>query len=341
MMAFKIRNNNSGFILIFTLWVLGFLTLIVVHIGFGVRQKIALLKHLEDRAELQNQAEFGIKKSIAIISDAISQNPASYTLAAKQRLHNNPQEFQNVFLNNKNGVCNINYHDWENREFFGVIDEERKLNINRANPWTVKPLIEKVLGVDSAQALDLAEAIYKWRQPLSAQARDISFEKNNQDSAHVNSPKSEPYEHIDALLFVRGINKLVYDKLVPYLTVYTDGQVNINTASAEVLAALGLPAGLIEKILSVRRGKDLLDGTEDDFVFQRVFDVASDINQVVKLEPGEAQLLDQLNLQGWLTTQSFFYTIQSQAQLKNSQATETIEIVFNGREHWIECWKEK
>ena len=205
----------------------------------------------------------------------------------------------------------------------------------------LKNVIEMALGVSSQEALDLAEAIYKWRQPLSPSASSVSFDHYYQQLAHAYSQKSEPFEHIHELLLVRGINKSIYNKLIPYLTVYGDGLVNINTAPPVVLAALGLPPNLIEKILLVRRGKDQLEGTEDDFVFQRVFDVASDVNQIIKLDPTEAQMLDQLNLKGWLAAQSFFYTIQPRARLASSQADQMIEAVFNGREFWIEYWKEK
>ena len=42
------------------------------------------------------------------------------------------------------------------------------------------------------------------------------------------------------MYLIRGITAEIFKKLKPYITIYGDGQININTAGKEVLTALGL-----------------------------------------------------------------------------------------------------
>ena len=57
--------------------------------------------------------------------------------------------------------------------------------------------------------------------------------------------------------------------------------------------------------MTVRRGKDNVEDTLDDYVFLRTFDVATEVNQFVKLELSEIHAIDALNAQG-LIDHKFF-----------------------------------
>ncbi len=65
----------------------------------------------------------------------------------------------------------------------------------------------------------------------------------------------------------------------------------------------------------MRRGKDGIDGTADDHVFLKTFEIAADINAVIPLTLDEAQAIDALNMKGLLTTNSFYYTIEATGKL--------------------------
>ena len=116
---------------------------------------------------------------------------------------------------------------------------------------------------------------------------------DSNDSAHLHGAESDdsyyrdqdyevknaPIDTIDELLLIKGfVPEIVYggilDKegdaiqvsgIAPLLTVYGDGKVNINTASAAVMATLPeLTEDFIERILEERNGLDGEPGTEDD-----------------------------------------------------------------------------
>src|SRR2546427_10324986 len=59
----------------------------------------------------------------------------------------------------------------------------------------------------------------------------------------------------------------VFQALEPFVTVYSDGKVNLNTAPREVMAALGMSEGLVSKVLRFRWGPDGIHGTRDDQSF--------------------------------------------------------------------------
>ena len=104
--------------------------------------------------------------------------------------------------------------------------------------------------------------------------------------------KNAEYETLDEIMLVKGMTRDMYDKLINYVTIYGDGAVNINTASKDVLESLGLTDTLVDKILSLRRGKDGIDATADDNVFLQTYDIASEVNAATPLTLGEARAID-------------------------------------------------
>jgi type II secretory pathway component PulK len=93
--------------------------------------------------------------------------------------------------------------------------------------------------------------------------------------------KNAPLESLDELLLIKGFTRAIvhgghlgefWDMpdvtvrgIAPLLTVYGDGRININTASAEVLMTIpGITEQQIERILEGRLGIDGLAGTELD-----------------------------------------------------------------------------
>ena len=136
--------------------------------------------------------------------------------------------------------------------------------------------------------------------------------------------KSADYETLDEMLLVKGMTQQRYDKLINYVTIYGDGAVNINTASKDVLIALGLQESLVDKILSVRRGRDGLDATADDHVFLKTFEIAADVNAVVPLQPAEMRAIDALNMKGLLGTNSYYFTIEVQGKLAGRPSPQSV-----------------
>ncbi len=110
----------------------------------------------------------------------------------------------------------------------GLVDEERKLNLNVATPEHLQRLLELIGGGDvDAQAI--AEAIGDWRdEPGGAFCAGASPACHN---GHL--------ETVDELRLLPGMTPALFAALEPHVTVYGNETVNANTASATVLDALG------------------------------------------------------------------------------------------------------
>ena len=332
-------RKHRGFILIFILWVLAFLTILAVGVAAGIRQKIVLLEKLEQRSRINYLLEATVKYATSYISNELSLAGQAYTIAFKSNLHNNAQVFGQFNLGGDNS--SISYTLPDQGERFGVMDEERKININVTNATILARLIEKVLAEKSDVARELAENILDWRQ--FGESRTVGFfSKEYYSNLEYPYPKKDSsYETIDELLLVKGMTKERYEKFINYITIYGMGQVNINTASAEVLYALGLEDSLIEKILEVRQGKDRVEASEDDHVFLKTFDVAIEVNASIKLLPTEILAIDGLNRQNLLTTSSYYFSIKPQAHLARKFFSKSVYVIISSRENKIVYWKER
>ena len=117
----------------------------------------------------------------------------------------------------------------------GLIDEERKLNLNTASAAALAQLITRAGVHGSATPQVIADAIVDWRdQPDGATCQ------GRHPSCH-----NGPLQTVDELRLVPGMTTELFDALQPYVTVYGSGAVNVNTAPAIVLDAMGCPGAAL------------------------------------------------------------------------------------------------
>ncbi|MFH0753700.1 MAG: hypothetical protein V2A70_03965 [Candidatus Omnitrophota bacterium] len=336
--------RRKAFILITALWTLTFLTILAVTLLANVRQKITLLARLEDRSRVQLAAEAGSKKAVAVLLDDLENAQFVLTPQAKLRRMNNPSEFANIAV----GDYNVEVvHDAFDESagsvatYWGMADEQSKLNLNTASRECIQRLMEGVLGWGGAQAKELADALADWRDYGKHQSEGFFSDDYYKSLEFPYGMKDDPFERIDELLLVKGIDSKIYEAIFPFVTVYGDGRVNINTASSKVLMALGLESAVAQKILRVRQGADKLDATDDDHVFMRTFDVAADVSKSLKLELSEIRQIDALNAQNMLGTESGVYSFLSRVVSADAGYKKKIFCVFSAYESRMIYWYEK
>ena len=336
--------QNRGSVLIFALWALAFLGVLTAQIGLTIRARASLLARLEDRSQLHFIAEAGIKDGIAALRLDWERSNEQYTGYSKYYRHNNPEKFRSVNLGRGSYFVDYDYYDSTDRspeKHYGMIDEESKININLADTLTLSRLFQLVLHVNEQDSLSLAEAIIDWRVEGKIQLTGFWSDDFYQNLKDPYESKEADFEIIDELKLVKGFQDANYDRLLPYLTIYGEGKVNINTASYEVLRALGLDHEVALKLLSVRRGVDDRDSTVDDHIFEVPHDVASEVANFVKMSMAERRQIDSLNGRGLISTDSAFYRIESTGRLNGSKANLKITCIYNIRDNEIEYWKEK
>jgi len=337
-------KNKKGSILLLSLWILTLLSLFAVHIGLRVRKRIALISKIEKKSQLHFIAESGVKRAISAILLDLERNKEVYSPYGKFYRHNNNEKFSNINIGV--GINEVSYKYYDSsfdrpEKRYGFVDEERKLNVNVVPLTILKRLFEDILTIGPEEASDLAEAIVDWRLVGSSEPTGFYSDDYYANLQFPYPLKDSEYEVLDELMLVKGISKEIFHRITPFITIYGDGKINVNTASKEVLLALGMDIALVDKILLVRRGYDGIEATVDDFVFLRPHDIASDLKKYIKLDLNEIKQIDFLNSAGQIKTNSSFYFIRSKASFANGNRELIAKCVYNSAENRIEYWSEK
>jgi len=331
---------RRGSILIITLWALFMLTIFTVSIGYIVRQKMSLVGRLEARSELRYLVEAGIKRAIATVRQEDT-TPDFDSL--NERWSSNEGSFSSVSLGS--GVFTVSYDYVEDgmlKVRHGLIDEERKINLNTADVETITRLLEAVGGLSLQTAARLAYSIIDWRDSDSmfqhpnygAEDSDYRFMKRPYES------KDAPFEIIEELLLVKGMTGETFGKIRDFITIYGDGTVNVNTAPREVFAALDMNEKLIKKILAFRKGDDLLEGTPDDNIFQNPQSITAHLSQVERMSASEVAELSNFVSKGVLTTRSSNFSVMSSAHLTTGSKYGMDAVSVINKDGEVLRWKE-
>ncbi|PYM91548.1 MAG: hypothetical protein DME04_18230 [Candidatus Rokuibacteriota bacterium] len=142
---------------------------------------------------------------------------------------------------------------------YRITDEEARLNVNTASPDRLDRLLQ-TLGLDKDVRDTIGDSIQDWRDP------DDLYRVRGAESEDYYLKLPVPYrarnanlESVTELLQIKGVTPAIYNGtkdtpgLAAFVTVRSPGQVNINTASAQVLSALGLSTAEITEVVQSRR----------------------------------------------------------------------------------------
>ncbi len=314
-------NSKKGSILILTLWTLSFLAIFAVSLSSRVSAQLRLASHLQDRLKAYYLANAGIEKAIVELA-------ADETLdcdSLDETWANNEESFKEAPVGD--GYITLSYvmaaevkegEDDESSEaeevtLYGVMDESSRVNINKVSADILEILLERIGGLDSDEATEIANAIVDWRD------KDIIVSPDGAESAHYEGLKA-PYECkngefqvIEELLLVKGMTPEIFSKLQKVITIYGEGKVNINTVDVNTLYGLGLDTRLAERIVEFRQGSDGEMGTDDDNIFKT-------IGELGNIGPLFTEESTQLNyILGMLAVKSDVFRINSFGIFETSQ----------------------
>jgi len=134
-------------------------------------------------------------------------------------------------------------------------------------------------GMEKEDAVDVVRALMDW-----ADADDVNQFDGFDDGAEnefytelgfENYPFNRPFYDLDEVLLVRGMNVVAsyQPNWRSYFTIWSEGQLDINEAPAELIAAAaGTDIDLVKDLIAMRDGPDGIPDTEDDEPFQSVED---------------------------------------------------------------------
>lgn len=213
-------NSEKGMVLVLTLMILALVTAVVVEFAYGVYTTTSELYNWRDSQRLSFVAKSGTSLAVNMISNPLAGNDLYKYLGRQIPLENVSEGFSGrliVEAEDENSKFNLNSINkvWSSDGTRRAYDSFRRLLGN--------------LGLDE----NIADKVSYWidpsKEPGLANSEDVT--------------KSGYMESVSELLLIKGIDRQIYEKLLPYVTVYgyggtDDSRVNMNTASIPVIMSL-------------------------------------------------------------------------------------------------------
>lgn len=341
-----LRDNQrkiKGAVLIMATWALFFLSSLALLLGFFVRPQVSFANKLKNRTQARNLAETGVARVLAEMAQdqkGKEKKEEIYT-ALNQSWNNQENLFKDVVLGD--GFINI-YNSYSEEDAgrlkYGLIDEDRKININQASQEVLQRILELSGGVSELAAKDMAASMAEWRGVELVKGEGCRDQDYYKSLSMPYSCKRKDFEILDELLLVKGMTRSVFNKIKNYLTIYGSGSVNINTADRIVLQSLGAGSSLADKILHLRNGEDDKAATEDDHIFKSTDSIVSELVQQEALTQEEETELTNLISAGSFTVNSESFSGVSVGQIKSNGISARVEFVVS-RSHQIKFWREE
>jgi|GEM_PF-1091161 len=279
-------KNESGAILLISLWILIILSMLAIGLGHQLSLEIKLLHNNLDSVKAFYVAKAGMKRAIAERILVLQSQDTIYADSFNQSWLNNEEIFKGAKFGD--GVYTV-----ENQQaptLYGMSDEQGKININTASEEVLRILF-KQFGLIDESASEVIAAIKAWRGDKDSLDMDDYYQA--QDPPY--HCKKSKFDAIEEILLVKGVTPEIFYGidtnengiidfnevgLKGYITVYGDGTVNINTAPEIVLkAALGNEI-IANYILEARRvGKWFTTVAVDDKNSGKVINISGTPDQ--------------------------------------------------------------
>ena len=332
-------NKKNGSILIYVLWLSALLGLFTLSIGYTVRQKLKLIERIDTRRSLRLAAESGAQRGLWAIHRPMAEEKKADALNSvwsHDDVTFNDVEFEQTRLSvEKSGAGQA---PAEIR--FGLVDEESKVNINLLKDAEIL----KQLALNGAQTTEeeagiISDAVLDWidvDDHVNASGAENQYYRGLKRAL---TPKNAPLDSLEELLYVRGFTPAIYQLLAPYLTLYGDGKINLNTAAKTVLLSIGLESAAVDFILNYRAGVDQKIGTRDDGIFYNPEELVTDAQGSGALSADSIDRLNQFLSRGILKVSSDYFEVQSKVSRKNGQDLLVSRAVIS-RQFGIQSWNE-
>jgi general secretion pathway protein K len=226
------RTGERGFIVIAVLWILAALSaLVLIYLTF-VTNTAVVVAGSSDRVRTEALVQAGVElAAFQLTGRSEAARPTSGTFNARVG---------------------------QGRVFVTFRSEAARIDLNTA-PKSLLAGLMRGLGADPAGAAVYADRILAWRAPTESGSEDPenSFYRTSGASY---LPRHAPFPATEELWLVRGIPPAIVEKMLPFVTVFSNvAQVNVLDAAPQVLAALpNITPESLQSVLS-QRGDPSLD----------------------------------------------------------------------------------
>lgn len=350
-------KNNSGIILLVVLWSLVVVAVLAVTLARGTQMELAMARNAVGKVQSQYIAWAGVMYAIEHIrqdtgSDDEKDFDTLYLCGVPQSAVTSLEAaFGGIAVGD--GAFSIVYEEYssDTKEadiFYGLRDLERYVNLNTISIQTAPILssLLKVLGADATTAEQVAYSVVDWIDADEVLSHtEYGAESDYYKEADpLYTVKNKPFDSLEELLLVRGVNEEIFMKLRPYVTLFPrEGsfKVNFDTAPRAVLLALANSVAgsmtntelsdaesLVEKMIAHRKGDDQAPGTQDD----REMDL-----NAMSLNIKERTIF--LALNGYRTKKSGYFHAQVLAKTEPLGVESAVDAVIQRDDLSIVSWR--
>ncbi|MFN3476707.1 MAG: general secretion pathway protein GspK [Candidatus Methylomirabilales bacterium] len=257
--------------LLMVLWVVAFFSVVLSAFAFSMRTELDAARNFKEEAEAASLAEAGVARAMAeLVNVGVRCQMSDVRCWTLPVIQHPASSIQSEEIPLGRGTYQV-----------VVTDEEGKIPLNRAPAEVLQRLLQNTGVTDPRLLNTLVDSILDWRDPDNLRRLSGAEEDYYRFLPQPYHPKNGDFETLEELLLVKGMTReILYgniddqDRLAallrrspeerdlrpgeylgirPFLTVRSSGQVNLNTASLEVLVALGFSSSEAQAILQSRK----------------------------------------------------------------------------------------
>ena len=212
-------RSEKGIALVAVIWVTALLATIAASLAFESRTESRLTYNMVENAVARAAADAGVYRAIF---DLLGTRPGQKLGEAKFR---------------PDGTV----YEWpfgKSKVYISVQDESAKVNLNQAPDGLLIALFQSA-NISQENAAVLADAIADYRDPDSMTRTQGAELSDYEDAGLPWGPKNAPFEAVEELRQVLGMTPDLYNRVAPFLTVYSFGSaINASMAGDQLTDAL-------------------------------------------------------------------------------------------------------
>ncbi len=223
--SIAMSRDTRGFIVVAVLWMLAALSaLVLIYLNYVTNTAVTIAGNT-DRVQTDALVNAAVELAAYRLTGKGDERPTSGTFSARIGM----------------GQVAVTF-----------CSEAARVDLNAAPKGLLSGLMI-ALGVDANEAAGYADRILAWRASTEAgQADPEDSYYRNIGTTYL--PRHAPFPHVEELRLVRGIPPLVVERMLPFVTVFSNMRaVNVMDAAPQVVAAMpGMTPGTVQQLLKER-----------------------------------------------------------------------------------------
>lgn len=286
----KTRLQTRGSALLLVMWAMLFMSLTVMGVielvAFGLDDNVTAQKSFRARQLAESGLAIGLHPRVQPGDPVLSQDlPDDEGIDVHIEFEDGRMAINALLQNGATDALHDLFVQW------GLSDQDASIVVDSLADW---------VDSDSITRLNGAENDYYTAQGFP------------------DYPRNQPFQSLDEMLAVRGMDKLV--EIKPdwrnYFTVYGPGMLNVNGASADAIQVVtGVSEQQAEALVELRDGPDAMPFTDDDVPFTSL----DQVRDALGMSPDDFK-----NIAARLTLTPAIVRVASRGRVGNYSRTLTI-----------------